>query len=105
MRWQREGRDHWVTWTADLSNINRPYLMVDDDRQLAGRLPRWASFQYGNGNSDPVLSLTVQVPDDYTKSAWCGLGLVGILGAMVGRRKLIARAARPRPSCLRRRDR
>lgn len=99
LRWERRGRNRWLTVGVDLSNLNRPYVMIDECRP-----PRFASIQYGNGNSDPVVDVTLQVPDDVTKTAWCGLGLAGILTVMVGRRKLIAAGTRPRPSC-RRRDR
>lgn len=50
LRW--EWRPGPFTFRLDLSNINRPYVQVDDDRPR-----RWASIEFGNGNSDPVASI------------------------------------------------
>jgi hypothetical protein len=36
--------------SVDLANLNRPYVQVDEER-------KWAEVAYGNGNSDPVLSV------------------------------------------------
>jgi hypothetical protein len=50
LRWEWE----WQSWSArlDLSNINRPYVQVDEQRPIT-----WVALSYGNGNSDPVCSV------------------------------------------------
>lgn len=47
-RWNWAGR--WAYVTLDLSNMNRPYVQVDEDRPI-----EYVAVCYGAGNSDPVL--------------------------------------------------
>lgn len=53
-QWRYEHQGTRVSATLDLSNINRPYLMVDDSRPV-----EWVALSFGNGNSDPVWSVTL----------------------------------------------
>lgn len=52
MRW--EWRCGTVDVSLDLSNINRPYLLIDNEQ----RPPSFVSFGFGNGNSDPAFTVT-----------------------------------------------
>lgn len=59
----RRWSDRWLAWdwkpwrwlyvSLDLTMLNLPRVRVDEDR------PRcWIAFEYGNGNSDPVVLVT-----------------------------------------------
>lgn len=53
-RWEHSGRRLYVT--LDLSNINRPYLSIDESR------PRtYVSLSWGNRNSDPVFMVELKL--------------------------------------------
>lgn len=63
----RSGWRRWLTWewkptswlhlSVDLTMLNLPRVMVDECRPR-----RWWSLSFGNGNSDPVWSIDVQLP-------------------------------------------
>jgi hypothetical protein len=50
LRWKWKTRRFYVE--VDLGNINRPYIQIDEDRPIS-----YVAFSYGNGYSDPVLTL------------------------------------------------
>ena len=82
------GGDGWFSARLDLSNIIRPYVMIDGDY----RIPRWASFQVGDGRSDPVASIDFHVPrwlnphEQLDRAALLGL-TVAAAAAVMGRRR------------------
>jgi hypothetical protein len=51
-RWEWKGK-HWHA-ELDLSNLNRPYLVIDESRPI-----EFIALSYGNGNSDPVWSISL----------------------------------------------
>lgn len=55
LEWFRFDHDgKWTHITVDLGMVNRPYVMVDEDRPR-----RWVALSWGNVGSDPVWSVII----------------------------------------------
>lgn len=55
VRFSHHGRHHYVVF--DASNLNRPYIQIDQDRPIS-----YIELSWGNGNSDPAFSIGWQRP-------------------------------------------
>jgi hypothetical protein len=64
---------------VDLSNINRPYLSIDED------WPRhYAGIEYGNHNSDPAFTLMWNRPHEATRGPQEPAQAAGLPGPLLG---------------------